>query len=89
MGKYFLDQYSVLHFISGMIAYLLGVPFVIWIMVHICFEILENMRDGRYIITNYLTFWPGGKKSTDSFLNSMGDNLCAMLGWVFLYLLDE
>lgn len=88
MGKYFLDKYSILHFIWGMIAYLLGIPFVLWILIHMCFEILENMSGGRYFITNYLTFWPGGKKRADTILNSVGDNVSGMLGWLFLYVLD-
>lgn len=87
MGKYFLDKYSILHFGCGMIAYLLGIPFVLWVMIHMCFEILENMPEGRYFITNYLIFWPGGKKSADTIINSLGDNISAMLGWLFLYFL--
>ena len=42
---------------------------------------------GRYFITNYLTFWPGGKKKADTIINSLGDNVSAMLGWLFLYFL--
>ena len=89
MGKYFVDKYSILHFGAGMIAYLLGIPFVLWIMIHTSFEILENMSGGRFFITNYLTFWPGGKKSTDTIINSLGDNVSAMLGWLFLYALED
>lgn len=34
--------------------------------------------------------WPGGKQSQESFAESMiGDNMCAVLGWVFASFVDK
>ena len=83
MGKSFMDRYSILHFISGFIAYQLGISLVLWIMIHLSFEILENTKEGMYFISTYLTFWPGGKNYTDRLINTFGDNIFAILGWLF------
>ena len=42
MGKQFLDQYSLLHFSQGVVAYFWGTPFHIWVITHASFEFLEN-----------------------------------------------
>ena len=62
MGELLFDKYSALHFLSGYVAYHFYVPLIIWIIIHIIFEILENTNTGMYIITNYIKIWPGGKK---------------------------
>ena len=63
MGKQFLDQYSLLHYSTGVAAYYWGVPFWTWVVIHVSFEGM------RFINTN-LTFWPGGKP------NAVGETLC-------------
>jgi hypothetical protein len=83
MGKFLFDKYSILHFISGFIAYSLGVSLVLWILIHMTFEILENTEEGMYFIRNYLVFWPGGKDKADAMINILGDNISAILGWLF------
>ena len=41
------------------------------------------------IINNYLKFWPGGKPFRDSFMNIIGDNIGAILGWGVAYYIDK
>jgi hypothetical protein len=89
MGYYFVDKFTILHFLLGIIAYYIGISFVLWIITHVTFEILENTKEGMYFITTYLTFWPGGKKSPDTLMNSLGDNIFAILGWLFGYWIDN
>ena len=81
MGNQLFDQYSLLHFASGVGAYFVGVPPVNWLFVHITFEIVENSHAGMRFINENLTFWPGGKPRADSGLNMVGDNISAMVGW--------
>jgi len=88
MGKYFVDQYSYLHFASGIVAYFWGLSFGKWIFLHALFEIVENTPFGIYFINNYFTLWPGGKPVSDSFINSLGDNFFSFLGWLSAYYID-
>lgn len=90
MGKYFTDQYSLLHFSTGVVAYFIGIRLMIWITLHLLFELIENTQFGIYVINKYLTFWPGGKPEADAFINSMlGDNFYAILGWLSASYLDS
>ena len=74
MGKQFLDQYSLLHFSQGIIAYFLGTPPFTWFVSHATFEFLENSGPGILLINKYLTFWPGGKPEADSAINILGED---------------
>jgi hypothetical protein len=91
MGKYFFDQYSILHMAVGIVAYFFGIKLSNWIIIHLIFELTENTQTGIYIINKYFKdIWPGGKPSADTFTNSMlGDNFFAILGWVIAYYLDS
>ena len=89
MGQRFLDQYSLLHFASGVIAYFFGINWVMWLVLHTLFEILENTAAGMRIINDWLVFWPGGKTTSDSVINSVGDTVAAMVGWYVAYQLDS
>ena len=89
MGNRFLDQYSILHFASGAIAYFWDVPSTTWFIAHITFEVAENSEPGMRFIRNSLTWWPGGKPRADEFINIVGDTAAAMLGWYTAYKLDE
>ena len=80
MGKQLLDQYSLLHFACGVVAYFWGVRFSTWVAAHVAFEVLENCQLGMFFI-NQISNWPGGKPSRDSLLNFVGDNVCAFAGW--------
>ena len=89
MGNAFLDQYSLLHFATGIVAYFWDVEFIMWTIMHIGFELVENTSQGMKFINNYLTWWPGGKPKADAWINIIGDNMSAMLGWWCASLLDE
>ena len=89
MGKFFFDQYFVLHFASGIIAYFFGIKFHVWFGIHVLFEVIENTNAGIYFINTYLKIWPGGKPEADYYINRLGDQTGAMLGWVFAYFVDR
>ena len=89
MGKNIIDQFSLLHFASGVIVYFWGIKLVNWIILHTIFELLENTEKGVKFIDNYITFWPGGKKSPDSFKNSISDTIFAIIGFIIAQLLDK
>jgi len=82
MGTALFDAYSLLHFAVGVIARHWNVAFLLFLVAHIIFELLENTKAGMHIINTYITAWPGGKSFPDTFLNSqIGDNLSAAVGW--------
>ena len=88
MGKFIFDQFTYLHFASGIIAYFWGLPIYVWFILHTIFEILENTKFGIKLI-NKIFFWPGGKPKADSFINIVGDTIGAMIGWGSAYLVDN
>jgi len=87
MGKLFYDKFSLLHLASGIIAYYWNIPFIHWFIIHAIFEIIENTDQGVHFIDTYLKIWPGGKKSPDTYLNSVGDQIFSIIGWLIPYLL--
>jgi hypothetical protein len=90
MGFSLLDQYSYLHFASGIIAYHWSFGFAAWMVLHFVFEMLENTRPSVKFIDNYLSFiWPGGKSKPDTWANIIGDNVAAAIGWGSAFLLDR
>ena len=89
MGLLFMDQYSLLHFATGIIAYFVGLRLDQWILIHVIFEIIENSEYAMKFINKYLlAFWPGGKDYADSLINFMGDNIFAIMGWIVAYIVD-
>lgn len=89
MGKTLIDQFSLLHFSTGVVAYFWGISFINWLILHTIFEILENTKKGVYFIDTYLKIWPGGKKSPDNLLNSIGDTIFAIIGFIIAKYLDK
>jgi hypothetical protein len=86
MSQVFTDEFSLLHFATGIVAYFLGIPLGWWFLLHATFELFEDTHTGVRIINKLFgKIWPGGgKKVPDSFLNSeLGDNFYAVLGWIF------
>lgn len=83
------DQYSYLHFASGIIAYFWNISIIFWFILHTIFEYLENTHLGIHFINKYITFWPGGKPYADPFINNIGDTITAILGWISAYYLDK
>ena len=80
MGKQLLDQYSLLHFSTGVAAYFWGVPPFNWFLAHVTFEAVENTEAGMRFINQNVSWWPGGKPKRDELINILGDNISAMLG---------
>ena len=89
MGVYFLDQYSLLHFATGILAYFWGLRLAFYILLHILFELIENTPQGIAIINKYMFFWPGGKNYPDTVVNSLGDILSGAAGWLIACYLDK
>lgn len=89
MGLKLFDQYTYLHFAVGITAYFFNISIVSWVVVHSLFEIIENTNIGIHIINTYLKLWPGGKPYQDSFINSIGDTIGTIIGWLSAYLLDK
>ena len=93
MGYYFLDQYSILHFSVGVVMYFWNIPFVTALTLHVIFEIIENTNIGMNFINKYFIHqgyfsWPGGKNYSDSLINTIGDNVFFILGYVISYYAD-
>ena len=88
MGTKLFDQYSLLHFASGVVVYFWGFTLLVWIILHTIFEIVENSSGGVYFIDKYITYWPGGKKKPDTLINSIGDILFGIIGFISAKYLD-
>jgi hypothetical protein len=88
MGYKLYDQYSLLHFATGTIAYFFGINIFWWIILHTVFEILENSSYGVRFIDTKLKFWPGGKKHSDNLQNSLSDLIFAIIGHQIAMRLD-
>ena len=82
MGDTIFDKYSLLHFGSGAVARALGIRLFWWMIAHIVFEFVENTEGGMKFINENLTWWPGGKNRADDWINIVGDNISAAVGWV-------
>ena len=89
MGTILFDQYSLLHFAVGIVAYFWGVSFSTIFMIHLLFELSENTNLGMKIINQHLPLWPGGKPYPDSILNMLGDTIANSTGWYCAYVLDN
>ena len=89
MGNLFLDQYSLLHYASGVMAFHWGLQPLTFFLAHVAFEFAENSLPGMNFINENLTWWPGGKPHADSFLNMVGDNVSAAVGYWSAYYLDK
>ena len=90
MGLNFLDQYTYLHFASGIIAYFWGLRLKTLIILHVIFEIIENTQIAITLINKYIyIFSPMTKEYPDSYINRLGDTIGAIIGWLSAYYLDK
>lgn len=89
MGTRAIDQYSLLHFAVGIVAYFWGISWQLLLFFHVLFELVENTPQGMYFINTYIPFWPGGKPKADSLLNMITDNLFSILGWFLSRMADS
>ena len=90
MGQLF-DQYTYLHFAVGIVVYFWGISLKTWIILHTIYEIFETSKIGSNIINKYFAkIWPGGGKHiAEPIINSIGDTLGCVVGWVSAYYLDQ
>ena len=88
----FIDQYSLLHFASGVTAYFWGVGPWWWFFGHLAWEGFENSDVGIKLVNQYW-HWPGKTNKLnfkrDSLLNTIGDNVSAQFGYWFAKSLDD
>jgi hypothetical protein len=90
MGLRIFDQYSLLHFAAGVIAYFWSISFFVVVALHIFFEFFENTSIGMNLINTYfLRWWPGGKTHPDNLLNRTSDTIFTGLGWIAAAQLDK
>lgn len=89
MGKYMIDQFSLLHFAAGIIAYFWGFSALHTFLLHVVFEWAENTKIGIQFINNYFTFWPGGKPYADTLVNQVSDTIMTMIGWYISLIADS
>lgn len=87
MGELFTDNFSILHFATGIIFYYFGISFSQSFVIHLLFEALENQNFAMDIISK-TGWWPGGKDKADSVLNSIGDQFYFSIGWILAKQLD-
>lgn len=87
MGTQAFDQYSLLHFASGVVAYFFHVPLWLWFIINIIFEVFENSMFGINLIQQ-VSIWPGGKSQADIPINSVCDIIFCMIGWGVSYFVD-
>lgn len=88
MGLYAIDQFSLLHFAAGIVAYFWGFSALHTLVFHILFEWSENTKLGMKFINEYFPFWPGGKPYADSFINQVTDTVMTMIGWYVSQIAD-
>lgn len=89
MGGTLLDQYSLLHFATGVVAYFWGISFMTNLVLHTLFELIENTALGMWVINNVVRVWPGGKPHPDSTRNMLGDTAANIAGWLLAAWLDS
>ena len=85
MGTKIVDQFSLLHFAVGIVVYFWDISLLLWFVLHTMFELIENTPQGIYFINHYIYFWPGGKPKAETAINTIGDTIFAMLGWIVAY----
>jgi hypothetical protein len=88
MGQEIIDEFTLLHIYSGVLFYYLNIPFITASILHLLFEIIEN-RDSVTPYINKIRFWPGGKRTPDSIINSTFDQLSFMIAWLLAYYFEK
>jgi len=90
MGKNLIDNYSLLHVASGITAYYWNTSLKQWIIMHCLFEMIENTGSGMMFINKFFPHnWPGGKQHSDSIINSIGDIIFGIIGWLIAYYVNK
>lgn len=85
-----INIYTLVHLGFGMLARLMGVPFLPWTAIHSLFEVLENSNPGirffkeknGWLKRNLGISWP--EYTGDTVINSIIDTAAALLGWAIM-----
>lgn len=85
MGSIFFDEFTLLHFATGIVAQYWSMPLWLWILVNIVYEWIENTKWGMHFITHNFKLWPGGKLESDTMVNRISDIFSGILGWLVAY----
>jgi hypothetical protein len=88
MGISFTDKFSLLHVANGIVAYFWGIPILVWFILNVLYECVENSSLGMTII-NKIKIWPGGKPKADTLVNSIGDQFYCLLGWMAAWCIGQ
>ena len=92
MESQFLDQYTYLHFATGILFYFWGFSLTNTLLLHSFYEYFEITDFGTNVINVLFgDIWPGGGKHiTVHFVyNGIGDTVGVLLGWITSYYLDK
>ena len=89
METRFIDQYAILHFSAGVIAYFLKIDISLWFILHAIFELIQGTRTPVPFINKNILSWPSGVYTPETMINRLGDQLMATLGWLCAYWLDK
>ena len=91
MGIHLFDQFTLLHFATGVLAYFWSVPPLTFIIAHTVFEIVENTEIGvNFMNIFYVQLKGGTKLQADTLLNSIiGDTIGGLAGYFGAQWLDD
>ena len=53
MGTKIIDQYSLLHLATGIVAFFWNISFKWWMLIHVIFELIENTKTGMKLINKF------------------------------------
>lgn len=81
---YLFNKRSLIHFITGVIAYLLGIKFIFWLIMHLVFEVIINTRPGIDIINHLL-----GESRKDMLIEAIYRTFWGMAGWAVAWALNR
>jgi hypothetical protein len=79
------DAYSFVHFSVGVISYYLKINLSTWFILITLFELIQNVQCGSLIDMIKAKITPFSQQSPESTINSIGDILSALLGWICAY----
>ena len=92
MSRQFFDQFSLLHFASGVTAYFWFhhlVSFKTFLIFMVLFELFQNSAVGMDFMNHYIPIWPKNRREPEPWVNMMSDVLFLIIGWQSAFYLDE
>ncbi len=91
MDNQLFDQFTYLHFAVGIVMYFWGISLPKWLIIHTAYELFESTSFGvNFINVVFGKLWPGGGDHQPAhIINSVGDTIAALIGWISAYYLDR